>query len=121
MQGIPVRSAASNLTGTIPIKRLFRYHDTLLARLQLCFSVLATALLLLGLTYWYLGEVPVRYSELALIAGLLTFITYELMGVFRQARGRVAGLPAEASMRRTSAGPGLPGTIPASIVPRVRK
>ena len=91
MVGTPVTPAASNLTGTIPIKRLFRHHDTLLARLQLCFSVAATVLLLLGLTYWYLGDVPVRYRELALIAGLLTFITYELMGVFRQARGRVAG------------------------------
>lgn len=91
MDGTQTRPAATNITSPIQVKRLFRQHDTLLARAQLYLSVLATTILLLGLAYWYLGDAPTQYRQLAMIAGLLTLIVYQVMGVYRQARGRIGG------------------------------
>ncbi|WP_207951989.1 undecaprenyl-phosphate glucose phosphotransferase [Pseudomaricurvus alcaniphilus] len=77
--------------GFIPVKRLFRYHDTLMVRAQLYISIVAAVVCLLGLAYWRIGEVDILYRQLAVLVALLMFIIYKLFGVFRQSRGRLLG------------------------------
>lgn len=89
MDNASTRSIPQQSIGFIPIKRLFRYHDTLMVRAQLYFSVLAAMAVLLGLAYWRTGEVGFHYRQLALLVGLLMLIVYKLLGVFRRSRGRL--------------------------------
>jgi Undecaprenyl-phosphate glucose phosphotransferase len=91
MDDTPAQTKAQSATGYIPLKRLFHYHDTIMLQAQLYLSVLTSVAVLLGLAYWRTGELPGPYRQLAVLSGLLVFIVYKLLGVFRQSKGRILG------------------------------
>lgn len=81
-----------NATGIIPVKQLFRRHDTLIMGLQLYLGILLTVATLLGLTWWRNGAITAPYAHLAGFTGITMWVVYTLLGVFRESSGRLRGV-----------------------------
>lgn len=82
----------AELAGPIAGRKLYRLHDTLLNHTQLHLSIFFSVLIFLGLAfYWVDGRRQMDYLLLASISGLLMYIVYKVMGVFRQSEGYLFG------------------------------
>ncbi len=80
------------LAGPIADRKLYRLHDTLLNHTQLHLSIFFSVLIFLGLAYyWVDGRHQMDYLLLASISGLLMYIVYKVMGVYRQSEGYLFG------------------------------
>lgn len=78
--------------GPIVGRKLYRLHDTLLNHTQLHLSIFFSVLIFLGLAYyWVEGLRETDYLLLASISGLLMYIVYKVMGVYRQSEGYLFG------------------------------
>ena len=81
--------ATPDIIDFIPVKRLFSYQDSLMLRAEILISIMASTAILLGLAYWRTGEFGSSYRLLAVFSGLVMYIVYKLLGVFRHSRGRI--------------------------------
>ncbi|WP_187276651.1 undecaprenyl-phosphate glucose phosphotransferase [Parahaliea maris] len=90
------RANASNAGATanarIPVKRLFRPHDTLVMGFQVYLCMLVAAASLLALAWWRNGTITAPYAQLAGFTALAMWAVYKLMGVFRQSHGLMHGV-----------------------------
>lgn len=71
----------------IPVKQLFRPHDTLVMGMQVYLCMLMAGASLLALAWWRNGSVTAPYAQLAGFTAIAMWAVYKLMGVFRQSRG----------------------------------
>ncbi len=76
----------------IPVKQLFRPHDSLVMGIQVYICMLLAAASLLALAWWRNGAITAPYTQLAGLTAISMLAIYKLMGVFRQSRGRMHGV-----------------------------
>ncbi|MGI9288681.1 MAG: undecaprenyl-phosphate glucose phosphotransferase [Pseudomonadales bacterium] len=82
----------ARVAGPIAGRKLYRLHDTLLNHTQLHLSIFFSVVIFLGLAYyWVEGLRETDYFLLASISGLLMYIVYRFMGVYRQSEGYLFG------------------------------
>ena len=80
------------IAGPITGRKLYRLHDTLLNHTQLHLSIFFSVLIFLGLAHYWVDTLRrADYLLLASISGLLMYIVYKVMGVFRQSEGYLFG------------------------------
>ncbi len=80
------------IAGPIAGRKLYRLHDTLLNHTQIHLSIFFSVLIFLGLAYYWVDTLHhADYLLLASISGLLMYIVYKVMGVYRQSEGYVFG------------------------------
>ncbi|QUM75745.1 undecaprenyl-phosphate glucose phosphotransferase [Moritella sp. 24] len=72
-------------------KRLYRYHQTLLAHGQLFSSIASSSLIMIGAAYWLQESNVESYKTLAIINCLIIYIIYQLFGVYHQCNGILLG------------------------------
>ncbi len=84
--------SALNSSSRIPVKQLFRQHDTLITTAQLHLSILVAVATLLLLTWWRIGTVTAPYAQLAGFTALTMWVVYHLLGVFQQTSGQLHGV-----------------------------
>ncbi|MFV8818148.1 undecaprenyl-phosphate glucose phosphotransferase [Haliea sp. E17] len=78
--------------GRIPVKQLFRPHDTLIMGGQLFVSIFVSVTTLLALTWWRNEAITAPYIQLAAFTAIAMWITYRLMGVFSHTGGELHGI-----------------------------
>lgn len=86
------RPPALGTTGIIPVKQLFRPHDTLIMGVQLYLCMMLCAATLLLLAWWRNGAITAPYAQLAGLTCVTQWVIYKLMGVFQESRGRLHGV-----------------------------
>lgn len=79
-------------SGSIPVKQLFRQHDTLIMGVQLYLCILLSLATLLLLAWWRNGSLTAPYAQLAGFTAIAMWVSYRLLGVFRQSRGSFHGV-----------------------------